>query len=303
MKIKNTKEIKDLNVIKKLIAGYYHMHNITDETRIENFIKKNNERLLTNEIRCFIYEDEKPEGFLICYYYLDKKYIFFEDFYFLENIEKKSNKILEFLISASEIVKDEKSYLFRVYIEEIDTEPELLNLLRQKGFDVYRRENMAYEVGEELASPELPAGYSFVDYDKSRSKENRAVDYDSYVNDTDGIIYPEGFEPKEEEVFEMDNPELSPHVEYKGKYVGICCVEKISDTEALIHGVSVKKDFQGKGLGKLIMKEILYRAKQNNVKKAILTVSMDNTRAATLYQKLGFKSYRVFHVVNRIYRN
>jgi len=302
MKSGNIKEIKNLDIIRNLITAYYLKYNITDQSRIENFISENNEKLIKNEIRCFIYEDEQIEGFLICNYYLDKKYIFYDDFFFNDNLEYKFTKITEFIKTVSDFVKDDNSYLFRVYLEYNNEEPELVKLLKEQGFTPYRRGRMVLELSQKYEESVLPDDYSFVDFDPERYKENRAISYDSYFNDTDGIIYPEVLEPNDEP-YDVECRELSPHVEYEGKYVAFCNVEEMSDKEILVHGLSVKKEFQGKGLGRQIMNEILKRAFAKGLKKVYLTVSYDNTKAFNLYKDLGFKAYETFYAVNKIYGN
>ena len=59
-----------------------------------------------------------------------------------------------------------------------------------------------------------------------------------------------------------------------------------------VTGVSIKKDFRGKGLGKMLMKKALEEASSLvGIKKIILGVFANNKVAINLYKKLGFKEY------------
>ena len=57
-------------------------------------------------------------------------------------------------------------------------------------------------------------------------------------------------------------------------------------------GISVSKDFRDEGLGQLLMKELLFLAKNYlNLKKVTLSVLEGNPRGIHLYKKLGFSEY------------
>jgi ribosomal protein S18 acetylase RimI-like enzyme len=56
-----------------------------------------------------------------------------------------------------------------------------------------------------------------------------------------------------------------------------------------IHELSVKKDFWGKGLGDLLLKEVLKHFKERGLKTAALWVGEKNQRAIDFYKKHGFR--------------
>jgi len=62
-----------------------------------------------------------------------------------------------------------------------------------------------------------------------------------------------------------------------------------------IFGISVIKDFRGKGLGKLLMKMVLNEAKSiiPDIKIVTLEVYSTNDIAKSLYKKLGFIEYGI----------
>ncbi|MFC3884065.1 GNAT family N-acetyltransferase [Bacillus songklensis] len=59
--------------------------------------------------------------------------------------------------------------------------------------------------------------------------------------------------------------------------------------KAYIFGYYVRSDQQGKGIGKLFFNEIFPILKKDGFKKACLTVSMKNTAAVKVYEKVGFE--------------
>jgi len=66
--------------------------------------------------------------------------------------------------------------------------------------------------------------------------------------------------------------------------------EKIAPTEKTIWlGIAVAEKYVGKGLGVMMMNQLISFAKQNKVKEIKLSVDNDNTPAIKLYEKLGFK--------------
>lgn len=62
---------------------------------------------------------------------------------------------------------------------------------------------------------------------------------------------------------------------------------KIFD-EAHITNIAVKKEYRGKGYGKLLLSELISLAKLNGVNSMTLEVSVNNHRARNLYESFGF---------------
>lgn len=55
-----------------------------------------------------------------------------------------------------------------------------------------------------------------------------------------------------------------------------------------IYGVAIKKEFRNKGFGCLLMKNMIEKCKELNVKKVYLSVDKNNVPAVKLYEKYGF---------------
>jgi len=90
----------------------------------------------------------------------------------------------------------------------------------------------------------------------------------------------------------MENKMIHTYViEYKGQIVGTACLHIL---KKLIHGgsyvgqiedVSVLNSHSGKGLGKMIIEQLVEVAKENRCYKVILSCSKDNIG---FYEKCGF---------------
>jgi mycothiol synthase len=62
----------------------------------------------------------------------------------------------------------------------------------------------------------------------------------------------------------------------------------------LFEPVGAHPDFQRQGLGKMIMREALYRLRENGMRRAIVSTAEDNAPAIKLYEAAGFR------IVNRL---
>jgi len=80
--------------------------------------------------------------------------------------------------------------------------------------------------------------------------------------------------------------------EVNGEIVGWICFntqnrKRLSHTGSL--GIMVKKEMRNAGIGRLLLEELLAWAKNNPfIEKVSLAVFASNTRAITLYKRLGF---------------
>jgi ribosomal-protein-alanine N-acetyltransferase len=72
------------------------------------------------------------------------------------------------------------------------------------------------------------------------------------------------------------------------KLIGLGCLWSILE-EAHITILAVHPDFQGRGLGKLLLFSLLQDAVKRQLERATLEVSEHNQVALSLYQKFGFK--------------
>lgn len=98
-------------------------------------------------------------------------------------------------------------------------------------------------------------------------------------------------DPWKEEVFleEFANQELATYivVEKQKKVVGFAGFWKVLD-QADITRVAISLDFQGRGLGRILMEGLLAEAKKRSINSVALEVREHNQQAIALYERLGF---------------
>ena len=92
---------------------------------------------------------------------------------------------------------------------------------------------------------------------------------------------------------EIDSPNSSLFImtidyQLEEKVIGLACYWAILE-EAHITILAIHPDFQGKGLGKLLLNHLLQEINKQDLKTATLEVSANNQKALNLYQKFGFK--------------
>lgn len=68
-------------------------------------------------------------------------------------------------------------------------------------------------------------------------------------------------------------------------YFGLAIVDDTAD----ITTIAVRTDFQGRGIGRKLMQEILDIAASRNLRKIMLEVKPENLAAISLYQKFDFE--------------
>jgi ribosomal-protein-alanine N-acetyltransferase len=84
--------------------------------------------------------------------------------------------------------------------------------------------------------------------------------------------------------------------EENGEIIGaIISEEKITFTKnsSYITSFFVKKEWQGRGVGKMLMEGALAALRAEGYKNVSLTVALDNKKAIALYEKEGFRLFRM----------
>jgi len=73
--------------------------------------------------------------------------------------------------------------------------------------------------------------------------------------------------------------------------IGFVKIDLIKE-DAYVHGVGVVPEYRKGGLGKMILGTSMSRAAENNRKKMVLEVDVDNLAAIRLYESLGFRQVK-----------
>ncbi|MBD40804.1 MAG: hypothetical protein CMC66_00130 [Flavobacteriaceae bacterium] len=126
--------------------------------------------------------------------------------------------------------------------------------------------------------------------DKTHSSDVVKILIDSFSNNYDREINDSIFSSDEVDgIVALEN-------EIIVGYASIHYLKKITRKSGIIEDVVVKENQRGKGIGKLLVKNLIEKAKQNNCDKIILSSSEKNLK---FYQKLGFKKNE-FEMIMRI---
>jgi|TARA_A100001388_G_scaffold189462_1_gene142488 N-acetylglutamate synthase-like GNAT family acetyltransferase len=126
--------------------------------------------------------------------------------------------------------------------------------------------------------------------DKSHSTDVIKILIDSFSKNYDKKI--------NESIFSSDEVDGIVALE-KGNVIGyasIHYIKKITRKSGIIEDVVVKENQRGKGIGKLLVNNLIEKAKKNNCDKIILSSSEKNLK---FYQKLGFQKNE-FEMIMRI---
>jgi len=81
---------------------------------------------------------------------------------------------------------------------------------------------------------------------------------------------------------------LTQKIKEQEKIIGLGCFWAILE-EAHLTILAIHPDFQGQGLGKLLLSNLLELAQKRGLERATLEVGENNEKALNLYQKFGFK--------------
>ena len=126
--------------------------------------------------------------------------------------------------------------------------------------------------------------------DKTHSSDVVKILIDSFSNNYDREINDSIFSSDEVDgIVALEN-------EIVVGYASIHYLKKITRKSGIIEDVVVKENQRGKGIGKLLVKNLIEKAKQNNCDKIILNSSEKNLK---FYQKLGFQKNE-FEMIMRI---
>jgi N-acetylglutamate synthase-like GNAT family acetyltransferase len=86
--------------------------------------------------------------------------------------------------------------------------------------------------------------------------------------------------------------------ERANKIIAVYVLQKISDDTIEIKNIAVDKQYQGQGIGKVLLADASARAKAQKVKKIIIGTGDASIKQLYLYQKEGFE---IFDIKNRFF--
>lgn len=152
--------------------------------------------------------------------------------------------------------------------------------------------------------PELPEDYKVVEWDNKYFDDAVEVVQEGFETSADALFDPR-FKTIEgtkdiiskivENIYAEFLPEATSIILYKDEPVGFCFMNLTGGSIANIPIVSIKKDFQGKGLSKHLLKKSVEKLLEwaDNGEKPIVevntTTETNNFQALKMYRNIGFK--------------
>ncbi len=129
--------------------------------------------------------------------------------------------------------------------------------------------------------------------------------YNRYINESTATFE---IEPITEEDMSARITEISSHhpflvYEICGQVEGYCYAHPWKEREAYRHTLEttiyIAPEQRGKGIGRMLMRELIARCTAAGVKALIACITAENTPSAAMHRKIGFKKVSHFEKVGR----
>ena len=293
------KRINDIGLIYELTLKAANISDF-DLEKEKKMIDRINKQLRSEKSICFaVFENNTPFGYIYGQYFNKKKGFMVIDCFVDKSDNDNNSDAHELIITIFNFLKNSQCRYFRMFPSD-EIIKNVAESLRKEDFYVELRHSMEYELSKKDSKPILQENYSFSFDVKDFSLIYDYVETDSFKNSIDSILFPETTEASLQDYDKKIDVELSPFLMRNNEVIGVSSVVKSIDNDlAEISSIALLKSFQGQGLGKLMMEEILYNCYHKNFKKIILTVTANNSIALSLYRKLGFTTNEEFYVITK----
>ena len=182
----------------------------------------------------------------------------------------------------------------------VNNENMLLKIFDSLGFIIgirYIMEINNYKIPEY----HLPFGFSFVNYTPKLDRQFVRAFYDAFRDTVETRLYSElkSLELTKKTIYKkMINRYLVSKgwifgIEKEGKIIGFAML-KSELNNGFINAIGVIPEYQGQGLGKILMYEAMRRLKSSGFSQIRLSVTKSNKKAYELYKSLNFRKVGAF---------
>jgi ribosomal protein S18 acetylase RimI-like enzyme len=86
-------------------------------------------------------------------------------------------------------------------------------------------------------------------------------------------------------------------LDQNGGICGVLLATEIDSGTGMIPQLSVRREYQGKGIGSRLLAEYMKGAVREGLERVTLSVSQGNKRAFDLYRRVGFQPEKEFHAL------
>jgi GNAT superfamily N-acetyltransferase len=195
------------------------------------------------------------------------------------------------------------------------------------GLTYFKRFRMEIDLlGRDFSAAQLPAGFSFIPWDRSHLEAHAEAKFHSFREEIDSNVFPclgeysgclhlmeeivakPGFLPGATWLVACDTgSELrlittACDLDRPGptRYCGT--VQGVIDRSGMgaIQNLGVVPEYRGLGLGKALMAQALVGFQNAGLQRAFLEVTAQNSSAVQLYKRLGFARFRTVYKVSEV---
>ena len=216
----------------------------------------------------------------------------------MENIQERSMYLVRKFLELTKAERADKIVCYPM----LGAQKDLIADIALYGFKLCGTNSR--EILKMLELPELSPDYELVEWNNKYFDDAVEVVQEGFENSADALFDPR-FKSIEgtkdiitkivENIYAEFLPEATSIILYKGEAVGFCFMNLTGGSIANIPIVSIKKDFQGKGLSKYMLKKSVEKLLSwaDNGEKPIVevntTTETNNFQALKMYRNIGFK--------------
>lgn len=157
--------------------------------------------------------------------------------------------------------------------------------------------------------PVLPEGYRLIAWNEALLDAHARTKYRAFCDEIDAVVFPclgdlEGCRRLMREIrrkpgFLADATWLIARVVAPGQHAWCGTIQGVVDKlgTGMIQNVGIVPGHRGRGLGSLLVQQAMNGFGRAGLRKASLEVTAENTSAARLYRRLGFRRARTVYKV------
>ncbi len=242
--------------------------------------------------------DNENDPTVLLGYYMRKNEIFINVIY----ARKTTNWIFKLESALIRLLSSIPAKIKKINVESIVANDEMVvrDIFQKHGFIVDVRYLMEYEI-RDIPKYELPAGFSFVDYEPELHEAFVRAFYYAFKDTPDTRIYPElkNLELTRKLICtrilneNLTSNDLVFGILHNRTIIGFSML-KSEFKKGFINAIGVIPEFQGRGFGKILMYESMNRLKKHGYSYVRLAVTYSNSKAYSLYRSLKFATHIAF---------
>ncbi|MGH9338778.1 MAG: GNAT family N-acetyltransferase [Acidobacteriota bacterium] len=221
-------------------------------------------------------------------------------------MERASPEVCAHLFRRTLLALKAKSRVTRIECQTFAFNFNFAPLFEHEGFQILDRHFLTLSLDQIDGDLGSPAGLNIIPWDRAYLTRAAQAIYDSYRGSPDYELcrdYQSSEGCMRFLLNLVDNPgcgSFSKETSYLALDAGgnVCAVlisSRIAPDTGMIPQISVRKKFQGQGIGSLLLKTYFQECRRRGFRRVTLSVTGQNQQAYRLYLRLGFRKTKDFH--------